>query len=184
MIERVRRLVRDGRIQAALAIVAMFVLVSIFLASQYGDTGIEQVGDARRVYTDGEHCSMILPADWSWRPASWTAVSPLGTEVGFSESLYGRPQYIAWEEEVEQFRSRYADRSNVTVTIDDDTLRVDFGPGGGLSVTQRFDRVGCHLTFSQQGGARDEEFSTWEQMIDSLERTSPTGTPRETPFVS
>lgn len=183
LIDRIQRLVQDGRVQAGLAIAAMFVAVFIFLASQYDETGIETTSGMRRVQTDGEHCSMILPDGWTWQAASWTAVSPRGTEVGFSESLYGWPRHVAWESEVQAFRSRYADRSDVTVTIDDDTLRVDFGPGGGLSVTQRFDRVGCHLTFSQSGGVRDEEFSTWQRLIESLERTSPTGTPRETPFV-
>jgi hypothetical protein len=106
--------------------------------------------------------------------ASGTRSGPLGTEMAFADYLYGRPQYPEWEEAkssaIEQVTRRTPD---VEITEDDDTLRVDYGPDGGLAVLQRFDRVGCQLTFSRVAGARAQEIEAWEQIIASLERTSP-----------
>jgi hypothetical protein len=48
-------------------------------------------------------------------------------------------------------------------------------------VLQRFDRVGCLLTFSGAGGGREQELAVWEEIVASLERTSPTDNPQEVP---
>ncbi len=180
MIGRLRHTVNANlRVQIALAMVLGLIAVVTIVAMAYGETGIEQVEGARRVRTDGEHCAIILPDGWTWRPASWTAVSPNGTNMGFAEDVYGRPEYPEWQESVATIERRYAGRSDVTVSVDEQTVRVDFGPEGGLSVLQRFDRIGCRVTFSGTAGNRDQELPVWEQIIASLERTSPTGTPVE-----
>lgn len=170
---------RDTRVQIGLAVGLSFLFVMIVIATQYGETGIDEVQGIRRVQSDGEHCSIVLPEGWSWRPASWTAVSPNGTEMGLSETLHGRPEYPEWEETVQEVLARYEGREDVTVTHSDDAIRIDFGENGGLSVIQRFDRVGCRITFSGGGSVRGQEIGDWEEIIDSLVRTSPTGTPVE-----
>jgi hypothetical protein len=70
-------------------------------------------------------------------------------------------------------------REDATVEVDEDTVRVDYGPRGGLSILQRFDRVGCLLTFSGAGENRAGEAAVWDEIIASLVRTSPTDTPEE-----
>lgn len=169
----------DSRVQIGLAVGLSFLIVLAIIATRYGETGIEEVQGVRRVQSDGERCSIVLPDGWSWRPATWTAISPNGTEMGLSETLHGRPEYPDWEEAAEEVLSRYEDREDVTVTHDADTIRIDFGANGGLSVIQRFDRVACRLTFSGTGSAREQELANWEEIINSLVRTSPTGTPVE-----
>jgi hypothetical protein len=172
------RLLRDKRVQFALVILLIFVATMLLIASRYGEDGIEVVDGQRRVQTEGERCTITLPDGWSWRPASWTAVSPLGTNVGFSETVYGRPENPEWEDEVDLAMSRFEGQPGIEVMADEDTLRVDFGDEGGLSHTQRFDRAGCRLTFSYVEGARVQELETWEAIIASLERNYP-GRPAE-----
>lgn len=166
-------------VQIGFAVTVSLIIIGVVVASRYGETGIEEIEGVRRVQTDGEHCAAVLPDGWSWRPATWTAISPDGTEVGFSESLHGRPEYPEWEETTAEILERYEDRDDVTVTASDDMIRMDFGDTGGLSIIQRFDRVGCRLTFSGGGENREHELPVWEEIIDSLVRTSPTGTPQE-----
>lgn len=146
--------------------------------SAFGDSGIEEgpnLGDGvQRVRTDGERCAVPLTEGWSWRGGSSTLVSPNGTTVGFSETLHGRPMYPEWEETVIDMSSRYAGRDDVTVTRDETTLRIDFGPEAGLSVSQRFDRVGCHLTFAPPSNdVRAKEGDSWEKLVRSVERVFP-----------
>lgn len=174
-----QKLRQDKRLQFVLVIVVIVLFVFAVIASQYGKTGIEVVDGQRRVYTDGEHCAITLPDGWGWRPATWSATSPNGTIVGFSEQVYGRPENPEWEESAGAMIARNEARADATVEADEDTVRVDFGPAGGLSVLQRFDRIGCLLTFSGTGDNRAEEEAVWEEIIASLERTSPTGTPEE-----
>jgi hypothetical protein len=150
------------------------LLIVLGGCSGYGGETVGASGTrSGRVQSDREYCAVTLPDGWTWRPASWAAVSPLGTEMAFADYLYGRPQYPEWEEAkssaIEQVTRRTPD---VEITEDDDTLRVDYGPDGGLAVLQRFDRVGCQLTFSRVAGARAQEIEAWEQIIASLERTS------------
>ena len=172
------RLRADSRIQLALVFGATILITGAIIASRYGESGVEIVDGQRRVQTDGEHCALILPDGWSWRAASWTAESPNGTILGFSEQLFGRPEYPEWQEVSDSMAARNQNRGDATVETDGDSVRVDFGPEGGLSVLQRFDRVGCLVTFSGTG-AKAVETDTWEAIIASLERTSPTGTPEE-----
>lgn len=174
-----QKLRRDKRIQFVLAIALILVFVLAVIASQYGETGVEIVEGERRVYTDGEHCALTLPDGWSWRPASWSAESPQGTILGFSEQLYGRPEHPEWEESSSAMAERNQAREDATVEVDEDTVRVDYGPQGGLSILQRFDRVGCLLTFSGAGENRAGEAAVWDEIIASLVRTSPTDTPEE-----
>ncbi|MFW6075078.1 MAG: hypothetical protein ACOC9Y_05735 [Chloroflexota bacterium] len=166
-------------VQIGFAVAVSLIIILVVVASRYGETGIDESDGVRRVQTDGEHCSAVLPDDWDWRPASWTAISPHGTQMGFSETLHGRPEYPEWEESADEILERYEDRDDVTVSVDEDLIRMDFGESGGLSVIQRFDRVGCRLTFSGGGDNREQELPVWEEIIDSLTRTSPTGTPQE-----
>lgn len=126
-----------------------------------------------KVQTDAEHCQVTLPQGWTWRPALWTAISPLGTEMAFQESVHGRPGMPTWEEEKAIAKADALARG-ATITEEPDFIRFDFGPEGGLSVIQRFDRIACQITFSFRKGAREQEEPTWEQIIASLERISPT----------
>lgn len=146
--------------------------------SAFGDSGIEEapaLGDGvQRVRTSGERCAVPLMEGWSWRGGSSTLVSPHGTTVGFSETLHGRPMYPEWEETVQEMAGRYEGRDDVTVTSDEESLRIDFGPDAGLSVTQRFDRVGCHLTFAPPSDdVRAQEGDSWEELVRSVERVFP-----------
>lgn len=149
--------------------------------SALGEGGIEEVAvegrddTEQRVRTMGERCAVPLLDGWSWRPASWTLITPGGTTVGLYETLHGRPLYEDWDETVELTVGRYEDRDDVDVIVEgDDYVRVDFGEDGGISVIKRFDRVGCHLTFSPSSGeTRAEEIGMWEAFIDSVERTYP-----------
>ncbi len=179
MARMVKRIRQDGRIQIALALGVTILFVTVIIASRYGTSGIEDFEGERRVYSDGEHCALILPDEWGWRAASWTAVSPNGTILGFSEEVYGRPENPEWEEVSEAMIQRTLERGDATVEADDDTVRIDFGADGGLSILQRFDRVGCLLSFSGTGEKRAEEEAVWEEIIASLVRTSPTDTPEE-----
>lgn len=174
MFARIRRkIAADSRIQLALVAGGTFLVVMTLIAAQYGSTGIAVENGVRKVQSQEERCQITLPDGWSWRPATWTAISPAGTELGFSESLHGRPQFPEWEETRDGIIERYEGRDGVTVTSDEDTVRVDFGPDGGLSVVQRLDRVACHFTFSNSSGNRAEELPVWEEIILSLERTYP-----------
>jgi hypothetical protein len=182
MIGRLRRkIAADSRIQLALVAGLTFVIVMTIIAAQYGQTGVAEVNGVRKVRSMDERCEVTLPEGWSWRPATSTAVSPGGTELGLSETLHGRPQYPEWEETRDATIARYEGRDGVTVTYDEDTVRVDFGPQGGLSVIQQLDRVACHFTFSNSSGNRAEELPVWEEIILSLKRTYPEGSmPTET----
>lgn len=168
----------DSRIQLALVFVITLSITTALIASRYGESGVETVDGQRRVQTDGEHCALVLPDGWGWRAASWTATSPGGTILGFSEQVLGRPENPEWEEVAGAMVERTERRGDATVEQDEDTVRVDFGPENGLSVLQRFDRIGCLLTFSGAGDRANED-ADWESIIASLERTSPTDTPEE-----
>ena len=175
MIQRIRS---DSRIQIALIFGVTVIITVALIASRYGETGVEIVDGQRRVQTDGEHCALILADGWGWRPASWTAISPNGTILGFSEQILGRPENPDWDEVAGAMVERNQNRADTSIEANDQLVRIDFGPDGGLSILQRFDRIGCLLTFSGNGG-RVNEIDDWEAIIASLERTSPTDTPEE-----
>lgn len=164
---------RDARVQFAVVTALMFIVAMLVIASQYGNSGVEVINGERRVQSEGERCAITLPDGWSWRPATWTALSPLGTSVGFGEERYGRPEFPEWEEAVEASMARHSGQQGVTVTSDDDFVQIDFGSAGGLSYTRHFDAAGCILTFSNAEGARAQELATWQAIIASLERTYP-----------
>jgi hypothetical protein len=173
--------VRNPWFQGSVVLALVVVGIIVGIALQYDQTGIEEQDGVRRVRSEGERCLVTLPEGWSWRPATWTAVSPLGTTVGIAESLYGRPQNPDWEEAVAEIEDRYAGREGVTVTTTDTQVRVEFGPEGGASWLRKFDRVGCQLTFSATADARQQEEPVWEAMYESLERTTPPGSREGTP---
>ena len=173
-----QRIRNDSRIQLALVFGLTLLITGAIIASRYGESGIETVAGQRKVQTDGEHCALTLPDGWGWRAASWTATSPDGTILGFSEQILGRPEYPEWDEVAGSMVARNEGREDATVESSDELVRVDYGPEGGLSVLQRFDRIGCLLTFSGAGD-RASEYDEWEAIIASLERTSPTDTPEE-----
>lgn len=146
--------------------------------SAFGGSGIEDTanddGSGQRVRTMGERCAVPLWDDWTWRPASWTLISPGGTTVGFYETLHGRPLYTEWNEMIDETLSRYEGRDDFEITRSDEYVRIDFGENGGLNVIQKFDRVGCHLTFAPgSSDTRAQEIDLWEELIESVERTYP-----------
>jgi hypothetical protein len=159
-----------------LALAALLVALLLGGCAGYGGERIGAAGNhSGWIQSDKQYCAVTLPEGWVWRPAAWAAVSPLGTEMAFADYLYGRPQYPEWEEDkaarIEQVKRRVP---TVQITETADSLRMDFGPQGGLAVLERFDRVGCHLTFSNSDtSVRAQEIGVWEQIIASLERTSP-----------
>ncbi len=152
-------------------------LLAVVLAgcSAYGGETVGEELAAGRVESDGQHCAITLPDGWTWLPAKWAARSPLGTELSFSEMLFGRPVYPDWDEArqaaIDDIQSRVPDADIDAV---DDRVVIDYGDDGGMMVLQRFDRVGCQLTFSRVEGARAQEIDAWQSIIDSLERSSPT----------
>lgn len=150
------------------------VLAGLALAgcAGYGGDTVESA-EGGKIRTDQGHCQLTLPRGWTWRPASWAAISPLGTEMAFQESQHSRPGMPSWEEE-KAIAMADAIARGATVTEEPDRLRMDFGPHGGLSVLQRFDRFACQVTFSYRPGVREQELPVWEQIIASLERVSPT----------
>lgn len=162
-----------GLSKTLLAVCAVALLLS-GCSAYGGETVGAEDGSDGRIQSDREYCAMTLPEGWTWRPASWAAISPLGTELAFADYLYGRPMYPEWEEAkqttIEQILRRTPD---VTIIDEDDRLVIDYGEDGGYAWLQRFDRVGCHLTFSREAGAREQEFEVWQAIIASLERTSP-----------
>jgi hypothetical protein len=152
------------------------LLLALAGCAGYGGETAGADGDGTlRVQTDGEHCAITLPAGWTWLPASWAARSPGGTHLAFAESLYGRPEYPDWEEArqaaVDDIRQRVPDAQ---ITEGDDRVRIDYGPRAGLTILQRFDRVGCQLTFTNAEDTRQQEEAQWEEIVASLTRTSPT----------
>jgi hypothetical protein len=161
-----------------LTLTAVALTMSVLLAGCVGYGGEKVVAgdaDGGRIVSDGEHCAIDLPAGWIWYPAKWAAKSPLGTQLSFDEAIYGRPRYPDWDEAkqttIDDVRKR---NPTADIQADDDSIRIDFGPSGGLSLTQRFDRIGCRLTFTNFKDSREQEFGEWGQIIDSLVRTSPT----------
>ncbi len=153
----------------------VFLILAILASSGclgYGGEKVESP-EGKQIKSEAEHCQITLPQGWTWRPAAWAAVSPRGTAMAFEEHLYGRPQHPTWDEAKATAREQATARG-ATVSDEGDVLRIDFGPDGGLSVIRRFDRAGCQLTFSPKSGVRAEEQATWQQIIASLERITPT----------
>lgn len=170
------------RFRGPLLVLAVLLVTASTAAalSAFGDSGIEEYASPRggvsdqRVRTDGERCAVPLLDGWTWRPAAWSLISPNGTILGLYETLHGRPQYTEWEETIAEMLDRHAGREGVEIIQEDDMLRLDFGENGGLSVIMRFDRVGCHLTFSPPSSeVRAQEIDQWELLIDSVERVYP-----------
>lgn len=168
------------RFKGVFIVLAVLLVTATTAAAMaaFGATGIEEVdspdGAIERVRTAGERCAVPLLEGWTWRPASWTLITPGGTIVGMHETLHGRPLYPEWEEMLDDTLSRYDNRTDIDIVREDEYVRIDFGEQAGLSVIQRFDRVGCHLTFSPGSAeARAEEIDLWEQLISSVERTYP-----------
>lgn len=168
------------RFRGPLIVLAVILVTATTAAAMaaFGDSGIEESPDfgeaGQRVRTGGERCAVPLMEGWTWRPASWSLITPGGATVGFYETLHGRPLYAEWEETIDDTLSRYEGRDDVQVTREDEYVRIDFGEDGGLSVIQRFDRVGCHLIFSPASREnRAQEIGEWERLIESVERTYP-----------
>lgn len=166
--------VRTVRSVRSVLLVGVFAMLMSGCAAYGGETVGEEL-EGGWVQSDALHCAITLPQGWTWLPAKWAARSPLGTELSFTEQLFGRPEYPDWDEArqaaIDDIQSRVPD---ARIESSDDRLRIDYGDDGGLMVLQRFDRVGCQLTFARIAGARAQEIDQWEAIIGSLERTSPT----------
>ena len=152
----------------ATLVVAFSLLVT---GCVYGGTTVTQ-GASGVVLTEGERCAVTLPVGWTWRPAVWTAVSPLGTQMGFREQMLGRPNNPNWEE-VTRAAKDEANGAAIQELDNGATVRIDYGPNGGLYYLHRFDNVSCQLTFSFKDGARTQEQPEWDAIIASLERRVP-----------
>jgi hypothetical protein len=156
-------------------VLVVALAVTLTGCSAYGGETAGEELEGGWVQTDGEHCAITLPDGWTWLPAKSSARSPLGTELSFTEDVYGRPLYPEWEEARDDTIAEIERRvPSARIDADEDTVRIDYGDDGGLSLLQRFDRVGCRLSFSRVAGARAQEIGQWEAIIASLERTSPT----------
>jgi hypothetical protein len=150
--------------------VAIAALLVAACAGYGGETIDAPAGG--QVKSEGEHCALTLPEGWRWRPASWTAISPAGTHMSFGEDLLGRPRYADWEELVSTARANLSS-SAAQVTETDDSLRIDYGTRGGLSILRRFDNTACQVTFSYVKGAREQEHDDWEAIIESMAKSVP-----------
>ncbi len=169
---RVRR--KSGlRALAGIALLGLAVLLAG--CAGYGGRTIGKDDANALIKTEGEHCAITLPPGWTWYPAKWTAESPAGTQLSFDEIVLGRPQNPDWSE-LRQSTIDDVTRRNpgASVEADGDVITIDYGSAGGISVIQRFDRIGCRLAFSNSRGTRQAEEQTWQEIIGSLERTSPT----------
>lgn len=173
---------RIYRFRGPLIVIAVLLVTATTAAAlaAFGDSGIEEIAgldnreSGQRVRTAGERCGIPLLEGWTWRPAAWTLLTPGGTTVGLYETLHGRPQYPEWDEMVDDTLSRYEGRDDVDITREPEYVRLDFGDNGGLSVIRRFDRVGCHLSFSPPSSeVRAQEIEQWEALVASVERTYP-----------
>jgi hypothetical protein len=169
-------MLRITHFRLTLGLLALCAALLLGGCTGYGGEKVE-AGDASGgvIKSDGEHCAITLPAGWIWYPAKWAAKSPLGTQLSFDEAEYGRPKNADWDEAKQATIEDISKRNpKADIQTDDDTIRIDFGPTGGISLVQRFDRIGCRLTFTNFKDSRDQEISVWEGIIASLERTSPT----------
>lgn len=169
--------VRRADVRRGLASAVLLGLAGLLLAgcAGYGGQTIGKDDAEALIKTDPEHCAITLPPGWTWYPAKWTAESPAGTQLSFDEIVLGRPQNPDWDElrqtTVDEVSRRAPD---AIIEADDRVIRIDYGASGGYSVIQRFDRIGCRLAFSNSRGTRAEEEQVWLDIVDSLERTSPT----------
>ncbi len=175
------RLKHDRRLHIIIGIVSVIIfgITPIIIGYTQGTSELTNDNVRRQVMTDDEHCAITIPAQWEWQPASWTAISPKGSQLGFSEIFLGRPENPEWHEVADEVLERAAARNDAQVTQTDNSIRIDYGPDGGLSFIQRYDWIVCRLTFSGQADSKSIELPVWEQIIDSLARVSPTGTPPE-----
>lgn len=166
---------RESMGTPGVAIALLGVALLLGGCAGYGGRTVSSDGGGARVTTDPEHCAITLPPGWTWYPAKWTAESPAGTQLSFDELVLGRPQDPEWSELRETTLADLARRNpSATVQADDNLIRIDYGSTGGLSVIRRFDRIACRLAFSNSRGTRAAEEPVWQEIIDSLERTSPT----------
>lgn len=165
------------RARAGLALVLVSLVAALVLSGcgAYGGEKVTSAEGTLEVLSDGEHCLIYLPAGWTWLPAQWMARSENGSSMAFSQALYGRPMYADWSEARQQMIDTARERSP-EADIDEgaDRILIDYGSEGGLALLQRFDRVGCQLTFTGRPDARAADFDDWQAIIDSLRRHSPT----------
>jgi hypothetical protein len=152
---------------------ALLVLLLVSGCTGYGGTtsGEDNPGIVK---SDGEYCELDLPDGWTWFPAQWAAESPNGTRMSFEDALYGRPKDAEWDEVIEKKIATVRESNpEATITETDTRLTIDYGAEAGLAVVQRFDRVGCQVTFSNARTTRATEFEQWQGIIDSMRRISP-----------
>jgi hypothetical protein len=163
-----------GTVSRKCPIVAVAIVVACVVAGCAGYGG-EQVTspEGKAIKSDAEHCQITLPEGWKWLPAAWAAESPLGTQMAFQEATYGRPEHPNWDEAID-LEEQEAVARGATVNQQPDRVVIDFGQNGGMSVIQRFDRIGCQLTFSTKQGVRAKEQPVWNQIVASLTRITPT----------
>jgi hypothetical protein len=94
--------------------------------------------------------------------------------VIFEDARYGRPNWAEWSEVVDLKIANARERTpNATITETETSLTIDYGDAAGLAYLQRFDTIGCQVTFSNARDTRATEFDQWQQIMDSFERISP-----------
>jgi hypothetical protein len=135
------------------------------------ESSVESPGVVR---SDTEYCELTLPEGWTWFPAMWAAESPSGTRMAFEDARYGRPANADWEEVIEEKVATARERTpQATISQTVYSLTVDYGPNAGYAHLQRFDTIGCQVTFSNAQDTRATEFETWQEIIASFRRISP-----------
>lgn len=164
----------NGRRISALALPALALTLLLGGCAGYGGETSRESDGFLAVESAGEYCEVILPDGWTWYPARWSARSPGGTEMQFEDYLFGRPEYADWEEVLATKLTQTRERSpDAAIEETPNSLLIDYGENGGLAYLQRFDRVGCQVTFTNARETRATEYGTWQQIIASFRRVSP-----------
>lgn len=152
---------------------ALLLLLLLSACGGYGGetSSVENPGVVR---SDSEYCELTLPDGWTWFPAQWAAESPNGTRMLFEDARYGRPENPDWEEVTQAKVASVRDRNpDATITEDTTSVTIDYGEEAGYAFLQRFDRVGCQVTFTNARETRAAEFDDWQEIIATFRRISP-----------
>lgn len=156
-----------------IAVLMTCAIVLLAGCGGYGgdESGVDSPGVVR---SNTEYCELTLPEGWTWFPAMWAAESPGGTRMLFEDARYGRPGNAEWEEVIEEKVTAVRERTpQATIQQTVYSLTVDYGANAGYTHLQRFDRIGCQVTFSNAQATRATEFDSWQEIIASFRRISP-----------
>lgn len=156
-----------------LSLVGMVMVIVMAGCAGYGGetSSMENPGVVR---SDSEYCELTLPEGWTWFPAQWAAESPGGTRMLFEDARYGRPEYADWDEVTEEKIAAVRSRNpEATIVETANIVTINYGTGAGFVHLQRFDRIGCQVTFTNARETRATELDQWMTIIESLRRISP-----------